>query len=175
MSLDCYQIGAAMSLASAPLEKSELKKGYCYLRSKKEHGAITTVFEHPSVVQGWVIGAAGADEPVSAPAEHINAGFAFCNEFDNFCRDRGKLIASGRLAADPILIKELQLNEKGKLEIVPTLINFLEKTIEGLGIEKQLHVRKYGRGRSFNDGDFLPWLQNFIMQIKDEYKISSVE
>lgn len=161
------------------MEKEELKEFYCYLRTRRSSlvsGAITAVFNRPLTIEGWVIGGEPPTEvPTLVPAAHIEVGLAFCSENDNFCRDRGKLIASSRLKADPIRITELQLNEKGKLEIVPTLINFLEKIIDGANTEKQLHVRPYGRGKSFNDGDFLPWLQQFVMRVKEEYKISSIE
>jgi hypothetical protein len=156
------------------MEKEEVKEFYCYLRPRRSSlvsGAITAVFNRPLVVQGWVIGGEPAAEvPTLVPASHIEVGFAFCSEYDNFGRERGKLIASSRLKANPIRIADLCKNEKGKLEIVPTLLKFFQTVIDGVNIEQRLHVRPYGRGRSFNDGDFLPWLQTFIMLlVRDEH------
>ena len=128
----------------------------CHLRLKEHYtGAITASF----VPEG----------------DHINVGFSFCSPKDQFSKRLGRIISAGRLNKRPLTIGNLRKNDKGKLEIVPTLIQFFNEIFKYWRDDKQRKIEEllkvqplYVRGES-TPGDFLTWVSSLVEEVEHAY------
>lgn len=116
----------------------------CHIREPR-HGAITAAF-------------------TLTPDGSLATGFSFCSAQDNFSRAIGRAVASGRAKKHPIEIKNIEKAANGKIDIVKTILKYLEACCATEELEGKLIIHKLVGVKDYYQkwGPFEHWLDVFV-------------
>jgi len=97
----------------------------------------------------------------------LSVGFSFCSPYDQFNRRLGRLIALNRLENRAVLIEHVTLAKNGKLDVVGTILNYLDNSLC-----KRDHVTTAFGVKPYNGGDglFQSWLDILVLRAIKEWE-----
>jgi hypothetical protein len=118
-------------------------------RKSEKYVTYRTFRSKDNLVNGKFIydmrGAITACCEVDPEAKQIKVGFSFLNPTDSQFLVRGKGLAKKKLLSDPILLENVGVNEKGKLKVTDTVLQYLVRLTESSMKEftEKLKIKEY--------------------------------